>query len=64
MNKAKHLEWARQYLTESFEPAEVFSDVTWTESALCNLKVTGDSVAESGENHQRINPGRFMLQAQ
>ena len=38
VNKAKHLEWARQYITESFEPAEVFNDVIWTNECSVQLE--------------------------
>ena len=38
VNKAKRLEWAQQYITESFEPAEVFNDVIWTDECSVQLE--------------------------
>ena len=35
---------------------------TTVSQPVCNLKATGDSVAESGESHQRTNPGKFLAQ--
>ena len=39
-NKVKRLEWVRQYNThtESFEPAEVFNDVIWTDECSVQLE--------------------------
>ena len=37
-NKVKRLEWARQYITESFNPSFVFDDVIWTDECTVQLE--------------------------
>ena len=37
-NKVKHLEWARQYITESFNPSFMFDDVIWTDECTVQLE--------------------------
>ena len=38
VNKAKRLEWAWLYITESFDPTQVFSDVIWTDKFSVQLE--------------------------
>lgn len=38
VNKVKRLEWARLYITESFKPTAVFSDVIWTDECTVQLE--------------------------
>ena len=38
VNKVKRFEWARQYMTESFDPTVVFNDVIWTDECSVQLE--------------------------
>ena len=38
VNKVKRLEWARQYMTESFDPTVAFNDVIWTDECSVQLE--------------------------
>jgi len=38
IRELKHSEWAWQYITESFKPSEVSSDITWTDESSMQLE--------------------------